>query len=305
MHSMFPRQSRCVEAVFSWFGLDDCAFHGSLLIPLGGIDAVPEDAVVQRTARHPRRGRSELNRSLSRGAEILRAFRPGIDLLGNGEIAERTGLSKATTSRLTQTLVCAGFLDYDADHRAYRLAGFVLSLAHAMRVGSPVLALAGPKMRAASERLRVNVGLAVADRDAMVYLESVRYNAKASLRSIVAGQRVPVELTSLGRAYIATLSDAQRQALTADIRAHRSRGWKWPEREIDAAISGVLKHGFCAASWQPGVVAVATPLVMPRWPVYVLNMSVSTNAPTAGVARRLNDDLLALRADLLEGMSLL
>jgi DNA-binding IclR family transcriptional regulator len=31
------------------------------------------------------------NRSLERGIEILRAFRPGSTLLGNGELAERTG----------------------------------------------------------------------------------------------------------------------------------------------------------------------------------------------------------------------
>ena len=260
---------------------------------------------MQPTSPRIGHGRSEPNRSLLRGAEVLRAFRPGIDLLGNGEIAERTGLSKATISRLTQTLVNAGFLDHDAERRAYRLSGFVLSLAHAMRVGSPMLALAGPKMRAASERLRVNVGLAVADRDAMVYLESVRYNAKASLRSIVAGQRVPVELTSLGRAYLATLSDCGRHAVIADVRAHRQRGWKWPEREIDAAIASVLKHGYCAAAWQPGVVAIATPLVTPHRPAYVLNMSVSTSSPTTAVARRLKDGLLALRADLLDGMSLL
>lgn len=56
---------------------------------------------------------STLNRSLERGMEILRAFRPGSTLLGNSEIAERTGLSPATVSRLTQTLVVAGMLAHD------------------------------------------------------------------------------------------------------------------------------------------------------------------------------------------------
>ena len=36
--------------------------------------------------------RTDPNRSLLRGLEILRAFRPGSDVLGNAEIAERTGL---------------------------------------------------------------------------------------------------------------------------------------------------------------------------------------------------------------------
>ena len=69
----------------------------------------------------PRRGHHEdplLNRSLVRGVEILRAFRPGADLLGNGEIAERTGLSRATVSRLTQTLVDTGLLEHDRSGRA-------------------------------------------------------------------------------------------------------------------------------------------------------------------------------------------
>ncbi|OYX75975.1 MAG: IclR family transcriptional regulator, partial [Bradyrhizobium sp. 35-63-5] len=42
-----------------------------------------------------KRGRSPRNRSLERGVAILRAFRPGSELLGNGELAERTGLARA------------------------------------------------------------------------------------------------------------------------------------------------------------------------------------------------------------------
>ena len=94
-----------------------------------------------------RKAAPPLNRSLERGVEILRAFRPGADLLGNGELAERTHLSRATVSRLTQTLVATGLLEHDRKARAYRLAAPVLSLAHAMRSGSPVLQVAAPMMR--------------------------------------------------------------------------------------------------------------------------------------------------------------
>ena len=96
------------------------------------------------------------NRSLMRGMEILRAFRPGSDLHGNGELAERTGLSRSTVSRLAQTLVACGMLERDRRGRAYRLAAPVLSLAHAMRTGSPVLAAAQPLIRKEAERLKIN-----------------------------------------------------------------------------------------------------------------------------------------------------
>jgi hypothetical protein len=89
-------------------------------------------------------------------------------------------------------------LQLDAAQRAYRLAPAVLSLAHAMRSGSNVLAIAAPKMRALAERARINVGLAAPDRDEMVYLESIRYARRHAFRNVVSGQRVPMELTSLG-----------------------------------------------------------------------------------------------------------
>ncbi|MBT2323919.1 helix-turn-helix domain-containing protein [Variovorax paradoxus] len=233
------------------------------------------------------------NRSLERGIEILRAFRPGSALLGNGELAERTGLAPATVSRLTQTLVGAGLLEHDRPARAYRLAAPVLSFAHAMRTGSTVLQVAAPRMRALAEKLRINVGLAVADRGEMLYLESIRYNKKAALRSVVSGQRVPIELTSLGRAWLAVASEARRAELFAEFEARRS-DWPRLSKEIGKAIENVRRRGWCAASWQPEIVAVATPLVLENARVHVLNASVSTTEPANEVALELSAPLLAL-----------
>lgn len=235
------------------------------------------------------------NRSLERGIEVLRAFKPGTDLLGNGEIAERTGLSRATVSRLCQTLVDCGFLERDRTARAYRLAGPVLSLAHAMRSGSPLLAAAAPLMRAEAEKRRINVGLAVADRDEMVYLESVRSSRRVAWRNVVAGQRVPMELTSLGRAWLAVAPQAQRRALLRQFRDRRgAREWKKLERELQDAFADVRERGYCWASWQPEVVALATPLPIGESGVCVLNMSVSGSEPAAAVVERLAQPLLAL-----------
>lgn len=246
----------------------------------------------------PRRKHHEepqLNRSLVRGVEILRAFRPGADLLGNGEISERTGLSRATVSRLAQTLVETGLLEHDRSQRAYRLAAPVLSLAHAMRAGSPVLHAVAPLMRALAEKMRINVGLAVPDRDEMVYLESVRYNRRVALRNVVAGQRVPMELTSLGRAYLAVAKDADRRALFAQFRARRPGDWTRLKEDIMAAALRVKERGYCVASWQAEVIAVATPLVLHAGNVYILNASVTTTASIEEIEKELSGPLLSLR----------
>ena len=242
---------------------------------------------------HDKPGQSPSNRSLERGIEILRAFRPGSELLGNGDLVERTGLSKATVSRLTQTLVGCGMLQADHQSRAFRLAPAVLSLAHAMRTGSTVLSMAAPLMRPLAETRRINVGLACPDRDEMVYLESIRYNRRIVLRHVVSGQRVPMELTSLGRAYLAVAPPARRKALFDSFRLKRGAQWRDLEKQIQAAIRSVKSQGFCAASWQPEVVALATPLVTPD-AIYVLNCSVSTTEPVPAIVQELHPALLQL-----------
>lgn len=242
------------------------------------------------------RGGSPSNRSLERGIDVLRAFRPGSEVLGNGELAERTGLPKSTVSRLTQTLVATGMLQAESALRAYRLAPAVLSLAHAMRAGSRVLAVAAPLMRKLAEREHLNVGLAAPDRDEMVYLESIRYARRVAFRTVVSGQRIPMELTSLGRAYLASLSEAELGRLMSTFSRRRKGQWAALKAEIEQAIRQVRQDGWCAASWQPEVVAVAAPVVTVD-AMYVLNISLSTNEPLAVVASRTAPKLLTLKAD--------
>jgi DNA-binding IclR family transcriptional regulator len=242
-------------------------------------------------------GISPANRSLERGIDILRAFRPGSALLGNGEIAERTDLSKSTVSRLTQTLVAAGLLQLEPGTRVYRLAPLVLSLAHAMRTGSRVLTVAAPLMRATAEKHKINVGLAAPDQDEMVYLESIRYNRRPSLRTVVSGQRVPMELTSLGRAYLSCASDSQKEKLLEHFKKLRGKQWSQLEVEIETSERQIKECGFCIASWQPEVIALATPIKIGTQ-IYALNVSVSSDENAEKLANELFPVLLELRTKL-------
>lgn len=235
----------------------------------------------------------ESNRSLQRGIEILRAFRQGIDVLGNGEIAERTGIPRATVSRLTRTLVRSGMLDEVRSERAYRLAAAMISFGHAVRVSSPVLNVLGPMMRAESMRRKMNVGLATADLSMMVYLESVRFNPRVALRNVVAGQQVPMELTSLGRAYLAGISEQERARLLASFKRRGLGATQKLLSEVQSSIRSVQRDGYCAVSWQRGVLAVATPIIVKGLPVYALNISTQNVQPTARLSAEMGAYLLA------------
>jgi DNA-binding IclR family transcriptional regulator len=247
--------------------------------------------------------RSDPNRSLLRGLEILRAFRPGSDALGNAEIAERTGLPKSTVSRLTGTLLKAGFLFYSPQHHGYSLGGAVLSLSHAMRSGSILLQVARPLMLAEAKRLKINIGIAIADRDEMVYLETLRFSGSSSLRQVVSGQRVPMALTSLGRAYLSTLSAEERRTQLSQLKLKHIRDWSTLRPEIIQAFQSVERNGWCAASWQPQVIALATPLPGELQTIHILNMSIQTSENIERVIDRLGPELNHLKNMLIQAHS--
>ncbi len=170
-----------------------------------------------------------------------------------------------------------------------------------MRTGSSILAIAAPRMREAAEENRINVGLAAQDGDEMVYLESIRYSRRPSLRSVVSGQRVPIELTSLGRAWLANAPEAKRNALLAHVRQSRPAAWCKLSREVSLAIANVAAFDYCAASWQPEVVAVATPLQF-QGSQYALNVSLSTAEPIDDVVGELALRLLSLKKSILHAL---
>lgn len=79
--------------------------------------------------------------NLSRGMEVLRAFSARTPVLSNRDLSDRTGLPKATVSRLTYTLCLMGYLK-QADDGRYQLGigGF---LAHPLLASLETAGLPG------------------------------------------------------------------------------------------------------------------------------------------------------------------
>jgi len=85
--------------------------------------------------------------ALARGLEELRAFTLSDGLLGNGEIAERTGLLKPTVTRLTYTLTRLGHLAYFGRLEKYQLALSTLAISHATLANMRIRQVARPCMQ--------------------------------------------------------------------------------------------------------------------------------------------------------------
>ncbi|SCX56571.1 IclR family transcriptional regulator [Variovorax sp. EL159] len=237
--------------------------------------------------------------SLERGLALLRAFRHGVDVLTNAELADRTQLPRPTVSRLTRSLVDAGFLAYDIEQRGYRLTATCLSLALSYRSSEQTLAQALPLMRALAEGRRVNVGLAVADQLEMVYLDSVRFSRLGIFRRILPGSRLPIASTSLGCAFLAGMQATERKVLLGRLRKAHGSDWPALQRQVDAALDAVRDQGFCHANWAAGMTAVALPLRAPSGGLYAMNVSFPTSGEVSVDAIQAHADLLLrLAADL-------
>ncbi|KAG1648299.1 Acyl-CoA dehydrogenase family member 10 [Nymphon striatum] len=84
--------------------------------------------------------------ALARGLELMRCFRIGEVTLTNSDFSERTGLPKATISRLTHTLVDLGYLVPDPRAGTYRLGVGVLNLGFSVLSAMDISDRAGHEM---------------------------------------------------------------------------------------------------------------------------------------------------------------
>ena len=182
--------------------------------------------------------------ALARGLDVLAAFRPGEGRLGNQELAERTGLPKPTISRITHTLTQLGYLNYNHRLSQYELGGATLSLGYAALSNLDVRRIARPFMQELANSTNMTAALGLRDKLMILNVEAAMSQALVGLR-LYAGSRVPLATTAMGRAYLAVIGEAERNALLEEIRDRHGDEWPDMRRAIDRAIRDIHDHGFC------------------------------------------------------------
>ncbi|MDT4837846.1 HTH-type transcriptional regulator TsaQ1/TsaQ2 [compost metagenome] len=197
--------------------------------------------------------------TVSRGLQVLRAFRGHRNPLSNAEIVARTGLPKSTVSRLTTTLMVAGFLRHAAGGRQFELGSGSLGIGHAFLESSPLVRLALPFMQALADELNVSVALAIRDQFEMLYVAYCSGKNIATLRLGV-GSMLPMESTAIGRAYMWGLPEAEREALFGQMHEHFGAGFQAIHQgiltsfaELDASGTCLVKGGYQRDTYGIGV----------------------------------------------------
>lgn len=153
-----------------------------------------------------------VTRTLNRGLNILEKLATTDESgLGPSAIAEGVNLDKATVTRLLRTLVEAGYVRQDAVTRKYMLTGKILRLAQGVGMSLDLQRIARPHLKALRDRLGETTHLGVMEDQMVYYVDKLEADNSIQLVSSV-GQVMPLHSTALGKAIVAALPEAEREA---------------------------------------------------------------------------------------------
>jgi DNA-binding IclR family transcriptional regulator len=199
--------------------------------------------------------------NLSRGLEVLRAFTPADQLLGNRELCERTSLPKATISRLTYTLEKLGYLLRVERLQKYRLGPGVLMLGYPMLASMDIRHLARPHMEKLAAKTRWTVNLGMLGRLEVVYIDALRLDRGNFLKPDIGSSR-PLLTTSIGRALLIASSEQERKSIFNRLKLADAAQFRKDIQYFQRDQDFYEKHSYCISrgDWESDVYAVAVPL---------------------------------------------
>lgn len=210
--------------------------------------------------------------ALGRGFAILQAFTPGDAMLGNREIAQRTGLPKPTVSRLTYTLMRLGYLTYLPRLAKYQLGLGAVALGQLALANLSIRQVARPEMQRLAAGMDASVSLGGRDRLSMIYIEHCPPSSAVALQLGV-GSRIPLAVTAMGRAYYAVASPEERAELDAKLAERHGADWPALQTGLEEAVDRHAAFGFATSigEWNSEVHAAAAAFALPDGTIVSLN----------------------------------
>jgi DNA-binding IclR family transcriptional regulator len=209
------------------------------------------------------------------------------------ETVHELKLPKTTVFRYLQTLSAAGFLEHDMQHDRYCDGVKFRSLARVDQELQVLLDIAQPEMRTLMETFHETVNLAVLSENEVVYIDMLEPGRplRASARI---GHRHPAHSTSLGKAMMAFLPDADALALGC-VLPQRTINTLTDADKLRRQVDDVRRRGYAieVGENEDGLMCIGVPILnRTGYPVAAMSLS----APE----RRMKPELTIVAADALK-----
>lgn len=199
--------------------------------------------------------------SLERGLSVMRALASRDTSLTIAEVADRTGLSRASARRLLLTLSDLGYVTMD--RRTFTLTPKVLDLARPFASPTDPWDFAQHYLQSLTDRLGESASIAVLDGT------DIRYVARSPTRrlmtiAVTVGSRLPAYATSKGRILLAFLPEVELESYFRRSAIERfTHQTVIDEAELRTILADVRRQGWAIVDQQleEGLCSVAAPIV--------------------------------------------
>jgi IclR family pca regulon transcriptional regulator len=220
--------------------------------------------------------------SLEHGLGVIEAFDARHPKLTLSEVAERTGMTRASARRYLLTLAKLGYADYDG--KLFSLDLRVLRLGYGLLSAAPLPRKAQPVLDMVSSETGEMASVAVMDETAVVFLGRSQ-SRKVFSPTVGVGTRLPAFCLSTGRVLLAQRSDAEVNLLLGHttLTAFTDRTLTQVD-DILAAVRAARAQGYAISDeeYELGLRSIAVPVPSATGLAEVA-MTVSIHASQASV----------------------
>lgn len=148
-------------------------------------------------------GRDYVN-ALARGLEVIKVFTRYTPKMTLSEIAQATGMTRATVRRFLLTLAHEGYVDISGRH--FSLRPKILELGFSALSSMDLWDVVQPVINDLSQKLNESCFAAVLDGQSVIYVARATPNRRVNV-GISIGSRVPAHCVSTGRVLLAALPE--------------------------------------------------------------------------------------------------
>lgn len=227
---------------------------------------------------------SDFIQSLERGLAVINTFSREHRVQTLSEVAQRTGLTRATARRVLLTLHELGYV-YQSG-RSFTLTPKVLDLGYSFLSSLRVVELAQEPMERLVEAVRESSSMSVLDGPEIVYVARVPTTRIMTI-SLALGSRLPAYPTSMGRVLLAGLPDEELNAYIDETEFEKLTPHTVTDKgQFRSIIVRTRDDGYALVDQEleEGVRSIAAPIHNDRGRV-IAAMNISCHASRVNVSR--------------------
>lgn len=224
-------------------------------------------------------------RGLSRGLAVLRALNamPG-GIGGVAELARAAGLHRTTVKRLLETLRSEGLVHRKDDGPSYALGFEVRRLSEGYVGAEWIDRVAAPAMRDHLRALSWPSDLATPDSGFMIVRESTHRFSMLSQHRATIGIRIPMLVSSLGRAWLTWCAEEEREATLSQLRDREDAigAMARDGARVKRILRDTRRRGYAMnrGEWaaEASVTAIGLPIRIGAHAIAAINLVLQNNA---------------------------